>query len=125
MRILKPFMLLAVIGVLYSCAAVHLQTYRNGYIMDKNNVVVGYYWNGYLLDLEKNIIGYYANGYIYDTRHEVIGNYVNGYIKNLKLNKFHVLIYLKVGFTGSIWYSVTPLLYFENISWAFSTNPFR
>ena len=66
MRILKPFMLLAVIGVLYSCAAVHLQTYRNGYIMDKNNVVVGYY-------------------YIYDTRHEVIGNYVNGYIKNLKL----------------------------------------
>ena len=41
MRILKPFMLLAVIGVLYSCAAVHLQTYRNGYIMDKNNVVVG------------------------------------------------------------------------------------
>ena len=85
MRLLKPFMLLAVIGVLYSCAAVHLQTYRNGYIMDKNNVVVGYYWNGYLLDLEKNIIGYYANGYIYDTRHEVIGNYVNGYIKNLKL----------------------------------------
>ena len=67
MRILKPFMLLAVIGVLYSCAAVPLQTYRNGYIMDKN------------------IIGYYANGYIYDTRHEVIGNYVNGYIKNLKL----------------------------------------
>ena len=53
MRILKPFMLLAVIGVLYSCAAVHLQTYRNGYIMDKNNVVVGYYWNGYLLDLEE------------------------------------------------------------------------
>ena len=43
MRILKPFMLLAVIGVLYSCAAVHLQTYRNGYIMDKNNVVVGYF----------------------------------------------------------------------------------
>ena len=41
MRILKPFMLLAVIGVLYSCAAVPLQTYRNGYIMDKNNVVVG------------------------------------------------------------------------------------
>ena len=72
MRILKPFMLLAVIGVLYSCAAVHLQTYRNGYIMDKNNVVVGYYWNGYLLDLEKNIIGYYANGYIYDTRHEAL-----------------------------------------------------
>ena len=117
MRILKPFMLLAVIGVLYSCAAVHLQTYRNGYIMDKNNVVVGYYWNGYLLDLEKNIIGYYANGYIYDTRHEVIGNYVNGYIKNLKISlnsfaqidfflsflcKFHVLIYLKVGFTGSM-----------------------
>ena len=59
MRILKPFMLLAVIGVLYS--------------------------NGHVLDLEKNIIGYYANGYIYDTRHEVIGNYVNGYIKNLKL----------------------------------------
>ena len=78
MRILKPFMLLAVIGVLYSCAAVHLQTYRNGYIMDKNNVVVGYYSNGHVL-------GYYANGYIYDTRHEVIGNYVNGYIKNLKL----------------------------------------
>ena len=47
MRILKPFMLLAVIGVLYSCAAVHLQTYRNGYIMDKNNVVVGYYWRFY------------------------------------------------------------------------------
>ena len=46
MRILKPFMLLAVIGVLYSCAAVPLQTYRNGYIMDKNNVVVGYYSNG-------------------------------------------------------------------------------
>ena len=84
MRILKPFMLLAVIGVLYSCAAVPLQTYRNGYIMDKNNVVVGYYSNGHVLDLEKNIIGYYANGYIYDTRHEVIGNYVNGYIKNLK-----------------------------------------
>ena len=82
MRILKPFMLLAVIGVLYSCAAVPLQTYRNGYIMDKNNVVVGYYSNGHVLDLEKNIIGYYANGYI---RHEVIGNYVNGYIKNLKL----------------------------------------
>ena len=57
MRILKPFMLLAVIGVLYSCAAVHLQTYRNGYIMDKNNVVVGYYSNGHVLDLEKNIIG--------------------------------------------------------------------
>ena len=71
MRILKPFMLLAVIGVLYSCAAVPLQTYRNGYIMDKNNVVVGYYSNGHVLDLEKNIIGYYANGYIYDTRHEV------------------------------------------------------
>ena len=85
MRILKPFMLLAVIGVLYSCAAVPLQTYRNGYIMDKNNVVVGYYSNGHVLDSEKNIIGYYANGYIYDTRHEVIGNYVNGYIKNLKL----------------------------------------
>ena len=85
MRILKPFMLLAVIGVLYSCAAVHLQTYRNGYIMDKNNVVVGYYSNGHVLDFEKNIVGYYANGYIYDTRHEVIGNYVNGYIKNLKL----------------------------------------
>ena len=77
MRILKHFMLLAVIGVLYSCAAVPLQTYRNGYIMDKDNV--------HVLDLEKNIIGYYANGYIYDTRHEVIGNYVNGYIKNLKL----------------------------------------
>ena len=75
MRILKHFMLLAVIGVLYSCAAVPLQTYRN----------VGYYSNGHVLDLEKNIIGYYANGYIYDTRHEVIGNYVNGYIKNLKL----------------------------------------
>ncbi len=54
-------------------------------IMDKDNVVVGYYSNGHVLDLEKNVIGYYANGYIYDTRHEVIGNYVNGYIKNLKL----------------------------------------
>ena len=52
MRILKHFMLLAVIGVLYSCAAVPLQTYRNGYIMDKDNVVVGYYSNGHVLDLE-------------------------------------------------------------------------
>ena len=53
MRILKHFMLLAVIGVLYSCAAVPLQTYRNGYIMDKDNVVVGYYSNGHVLDLER------------------------------------------------------------------------
>lgn len=61
MRILKPFMSLIVIGVLYSCAAVPLQTYRNGYIMDKDNVVAGYYSNGYVLDSEKNVIGYYAN----------------------------------------------------------------
>ena len=77
--------LVVAVAGLCSCVTTSLQTYRNGYIMDKNNVVVGYYSNGHILDLEKNIIGYYANGYIYDTRHEVIGNYVNGYINNLKL----------------------------------------
>lgn len=65
-------------------ASAYKYVYNNGYVMDKQQKVVGYYANGYVLDKDRTVCGYYANGYIYDKNREIIATYSNGYVKDAK-----------------------------------------
>lgn len=84
----KVLLALAVIGCLSACKT-GLMTYRNGFVLDEQQRVVGHYANGFITDTTGIIQGYYRNGFVLDTCQQVTGHYANGFITTGNKNGKH------------------------------------
>ena len=79
-----------ILAVCMSCTAtirnthIYKYVYNNGYVMDRQQKVVGYYANGRVFNKDRTVCGYYSNGYIYDNNRQIIATYSNGYVKKAK-----------------------------------------
>ena len=60
------------------CSYKFYQTYANGYIFGKHQVVIGHYNNDCILNPQNVGIDTYRHGYILDASDSIVGTYHNG-----------------------------------------------